>query len=468
LTNTTTLSLTITAAPPPTALPSVWTDADVGATGLAGSANYANGTFTVNGAGTSAWSTADSINFVYQPLSGDGSIVARVVSVNGAFTGGVMLRDSLNPNAMSIFVAYYSSEIYSNYRAATGAITNQSISSGTKSLPYWVKVVRTGSTFSSYSSLDGVNWAQFGISQIINMGQNVYVGLAASSGSTSTLATATFDSVSVNSTAAPAPVITSVSATTGTIGSQVVISGTGFAASQGGSMVTLNGALTTISAWSNTSLTITIPSGATSGPLLVAVAPSMNTSNPVTFTVTSQPLLTGWLDQDIGQVGVAGTATYANGTFTVNGAGTSAWSTADGIHFVYQPLSGDGTIVARVVSVNGAFTGGVMLRDSLNSNAMSIFVAYYGSQILSNYRTTTGGSTNQSVGGSATLPYWVKVVRSGSTLSGYSSADGVTWVQVGTSQTIVMGQNVYIGLAASSGSTSSLATATFDNVAHTP
>jgi hypothetical protein len=188
----------------------------------------------------------------------------------------------------------------------------------------------------------------------------------------------------------------------------------------------------------------------------------------VTFTVTSQPLLTGWLDQDIGQVGVAGTATFANGTFTVNGAGTSAWSTADGIHFVYQPLSGDGTIVARVVSVNGAFTGGVMLRDSLNPNAMSIFVAYYGSQILSNYRTTTGGSTNQSVGGSATLPYWVKVVRSGSTLSGYSSADGVTWVQVGTSQTIAMGQNVYIGLAASSGSTSSLATATFDNVAHTP
>jgi hypothetical protein len=370
---------------------------------------------------------------------------------------------------MSIFVAYYSSQILSNYRTTTGGTTSQA-SSGTTSLslPYWVKVVRSASTFSSFSSLDGVNWVQFGSTLTINMGQNVYVGLAVSSGSTSTLATATFDCVSLNSTAAPAPAITSVSATTGMIASQVVISGTGFGTPQGSSIVTLNGALVTINAWSNNSLTITIPSGATSGPLAVAVAPSMNTSNPVPFTVTSQPLPTGWLDQDLGQVGVAGSATFANGTFTVKGAGTSTWGTADGLHFVYQPLSGDGSIVARVVNVSASSTGGVMLRDSLNPNAMSIFVAYYGSKILSNYRTSTGGSTSQADGGAATLPYWVKVVRTGSTLSGYSSSDGATWVPVGASLTIPMGQNVYIGLGVSSGSTSTLATATFDNVAHTP
>jgi hypothetical protein len=194
----------------------------------------------------------------------------------------------------------------------------------------------------------------------------------------------------------------------------------------------------------------------------------MNTSNPVTFTVTSQPLPTGWLDQDIGQVGVAGSATYANGTFTVKGAGTAIWSTADGFHFAYQPLSGDGTIVARVVSVSPSSVGGVMVRETLNASATELFTTLYNQNIYMNYRTTTGGSTSQSVGGSAPLPYWVKVVRSGNTLSGYSSPDGVTWTQVGTSQTITMGQNVYIGLAVSSGSTSTLATATFDNVAKTP
>ena len=431
--------------------------------GLAGSASYANGTFTVKGAGTSAWSTADGINFMYQPLSGDGTIVARVLTVSSSSTGGVMIRDSLNPNAMSMFVAYFGSRIYSSYRTTTGGTTSQA-SSGIVSLPSWVKLVRSGSTFSSYSSLDGVNWAPFGTSQTINMGQNVYVGLGVSSGTTASLATATFDSVSINSTAAPAPVITGTSQTTGSVGSPVTISGTGFGTPQGGSMVTLNGAPVTINTWNNTSISITIPSGATSGPLVVCVAPTMNDSNPVTFTVTSQPLPAGWLDQDVGQVGVAGSATYTNGTFTVKGAGTSVWSTADGFHFAYQVLSGDGTIVARIVSVSPSSTGGVMIRETLNASSTEMFPSYYSSNAYMNYRTITGGTTSQAVGGGATLPYWVKVVRSGSTLSGYGSPDGVNWVQIGTSQTISMAQSVYVGLGASSGSTTTLATTTFDNV----
>jgi hypothetical protein len=69
--------------------------------------------------------------------------------------------------------------------------------------------------------------------------------------------------------------------------------------------------------------------------------------------------------------------------------------------------------------------------------------------------------------GSATLPYWIKLIRSGNVFTMYGSADGVNWVQLGSSQTISMAQNVYVGLAVSSRSTSSLATATFDNVALT-
>jgi len=73
-------------------------------------------------------------------------------------------------------------------------------------LPYWVKVVRSGSTFSGYNSLDGVNWTQVGTAQTINMAQNVYIGLAVSSddwasSNPPTLATATFDNVSISPTA---------------------------------------------------------------------------------------------------------------------------------------------------------------------------------------------------------------------------------------------------------------------------
>jgi len=143
-------------------------------------------------------------------LSGDGTIVARVLTVSPSSTGGIMIRDSLNANAMSIFESYFNSQMYSSYRTSTGGTTSQ-VSSATLSLPYWVKLVRSGSTFGTYTSLDGVNWTQFGTNQTIPMGQNIYVGLGVSSGNTASLATATFDSVSISSTAVPAPVITSIS-----------------------------------------------------------------------------------------------------------------------------------------------------------------------------------------------------------------------------------------------------------------
>jgi hypothetical protein len=65
-------------------------------------------------------------------------------------------------------------------------------------LPYWVKLVRSGSTFSSYASANGVNWVQVGSSRTISMSQNVYIGLAVSANNNSALATAIFDNVSVN------------------------------------------------------------------------------------------------------------------------------------------------------------------------------------------------------------------------------------------------------------------------------
>src|SRR6267154_463738 len=384
----------------------------------------------------------------------------------GAAQVGIMVRETLSAGANHVYVFDYSSSILMTERTSTGtSSTYQSVGSGTP--PNWMKLVRSGNVFSMYGSADGVNWVALGASQTVSMAQNVYVGLAVSNRTTSSLATATFDSVSVSSGAAPAPVITGVSATTGTIGSQVVISGSGFGASQGGSGVLLNGAAVTINTWSGTAITITIPAGATSGPLLVSVAPSMNDSNVVRFTVTSQPLPVSWLDQDVGSVGVAGSASYANGTFTVAGAGQGTMIiAADGFHFVYQPLAGDGTIVARVVSVQGSSAAqvGIMVRETLSAGANHVYVFDYSSSILMTERTSTGtSSTYQSVG-SGTPPNWMKLVRSGNVFSMYGSADGVNWVALGASQTVSMAQNVYVGLAVSNRTTSSLATATFDSV----
>ena len=80
---------------------------------------------------------------------------------------------------------------------------------------------------------------------------------------------------------------------------------------------------------------------------MVSVAPTMNDSNPIEFTVTSQPLPSGWLDGDVGAVVITGNSSYTNGTFTVNGAGSQNSSTSDAFHFVYQQVSGNGSIVAE-------------------------------------------------------------------------------------------------------------------------
>ncbi|HLB92045.1 MAG TPA: IPT/TIG domain-containing protein, partial [Terriglobales bacterium] len=236
-----------------------------------------------------------------------------------------------------------------------------------------------------------------------------------------------------------------------TIGSQVVISGSGFGDPQAASAVLLSDTPVTVNSWSATSITITIPTGATSGPLVVSVAPSMNDSNPVTFTVTSQPLPSPWLDRDIGQVPAAGSATFASGTFTVQGSGVLD-GTAEATHFVYEPLSGDGTIVARVVSVQGSGypQAGVMIQETTNdpgaSNAFTGYYGWYGGMVFMD-RTSTGASEGVQNYISQNVPYWVELVRSGDTFSSYVSADGVNWVQLGTSATITMAQNVYVGLA---------------------
>ena len=458
-------------------LPSTWLDQDVGYGGAFGSATYASstGTFAVNGAGVNAiGGTGDIFHFVYQPLSGDSTIVTRVTSLQAGTGGstrqaGIMIRETLTQgSAMAFLGCQGACSTQFIYRTATDANATTYSGPGV-TLPYWYKLVRSGSTFTAYMALDGVNWTQVGSSQTISMATNVYVGLAVDSVYIGGVSTGTFDNVSVSSGAVTAPVITSVSATTASVGSQVVITGTGFGSSQNGSAVFLNDFATTIVGWSDTSIVITIPTGATSGYLAVSVAPTMNTSNPVPFEVTAQPLPSPWLDQDIGSVGIAGNATYASGTFTVTAAGNGVGGTGDGIHFVYQPLSGDGTIVARLASFQQSSyaEAGVMIRETLSPGATMAFVGYQPANGSDNfkYRTTTGGTAGSTGVSTSSLPTWLMVIRSGNTFKVYTAPDGVNWTQVGSTQTINMATNVYVGLAVASSGNYFVATAGFDNVA---
>ncbi|HEX7260464.1 MAG TPA: hypothetical protein VF258_01500, partial [Luteolibacter sp.] len=186
-------------------------------------------------------------------------------------------------------------------------------------------------------------------------------------------------------------------------------------------------------------------------------------------SVTPFPL--PWQTLDIGATGLQGSAEYFGNAFTVKGAGTLA-ATSDNFRFVYQTLSGDGEMTARIKVPQNTGTGarfGVMIRDSLATNSAYAFMGIDGANSFNwQRRNSTGGSDYTYAGGSGTAPnLWVRVVRAGNMLRGYKSADGINWTIV-NSKSISMGTNIYIGLVDASGSTTTLNTAVIDNVAVTP
>ena len=196
-------------------------------------------------------------------------------------------------------------------------------------------------------------------------------------------------------------------------------------------------------------------------------------NNDVTTTSSAVNIIV-WGTSDIGSVGVAGSASYSGGTFTVSGAGAGVTSTADAFRYVYRQFSGNTTIVARVASATSATTAeraGVMMRQNLNANSIEASALYKPTSTYYVYflrRTSAGGSTSSTTSSTAAAPpYWVKVVRSSNTLSAFMSANGSSWTAVGSGTTVTMTDPIYVGLAVTSGSTSAAKTVTFDNVSIT-
>jgi hypothetical protein len=181
----------------------------------------------------------------------------------------------------------------------------------------------------------------------------------------------------------------------------------------------------------------------------------------------------GWSDADIGSPGSAGSATYNNGLWTVAGGGGDIWNNADQFNYVSTPLYSDGTLIARVTSLQNSDPGtgwskaGLMFRnDSTAGSANVTIVATAGQGVSFQWRSTAGGgSANQQVGG-ITTPIWLRLVRFGQTYTGSYSTDGINWVQV-SSQQIPLNSTLMAGLDVTAHNNSALNTATYTNVSLT-
>jgi len=166
------------------------------------------------------------------------------------------------------------------------------------------------------------------------------------------------------------------------------------------------------------------------------------------------------------------------GTYTMTASGTDIWVIngveADEFHFAYKMLTGAGSIIARVDSVentNDWAKAGVMIRETLDPDSAHAFACVTpASGVAAQARPSTGGTSVNTNQTGVAAPYWVKLERSISGLFTVShSANGSNWQPVtgATAQTIPMSANVYIGLALTSHDAALTCEAVFSNITTT-
>jgi regulation of enolase protein 1 (concanavalin A-like superfamily) len=464
-------------------LPSPWATRDIGSVGIPGSASYASGSFSVAGAGADIWSWDDSFRYVYQPLDGDGEIIARVVRMQNTNTwakAGVMIRESVGsgaPNAVVDLVPSGAIEFLARTTWGTATIVG---GTSTQAPPAWVKLTRNGDTFTASVSADGSDWQVVG-SQIVWMSRAVVVGLAVTSHDTSALNASVFDNVRVTagSSAQPPSAPTSPTPSSGDTGvamsaslSWSALGATSYDVSFG----TTNPPPQVATGLTTASYRPPSMAGNTRYFWRVVARNSRGTATGSVWSFTTEPPSNGgavpppWVAGDIGWVGLSGSAAYSSGTFTIDGSGADIWGRSDGFYYVHQPMSGDGQIVARVTNMDNthpAAKAGIMLRAGEDSGAAHVVLDVKpdgGIEFME--RQSQGDQTTYMGGASQSRPTWLKLVRAGSTVSGYVSANGSSWTQVG-STVISLGATPWAGLAVTSHDNGVLTTATFDSVAVT-
>jgi hypothetical protein len=176
-------------------------------------------------------------------------------------------------------------------------------------------------------------------------------------------------------------------------------------------------------------------------------------------------------------------SSYANGVWTVTGLGGDVWDDKnDDCQFVYQAMSGDCALVARVTSCqnrNISTKAGLMLRDNLATTVserawISITPTSTGTNQVQCRQagwTDNWGGTNRDVRSDNLppgMPYWLKIERRGGLINTYTSQDGTSWSAILSSYYGNLPSTVYIGLFITGATTATTTTtATFDHVAFT-
>ena len=148
--------------------------------------------------------------------------------------------------------------------------------------------------------------------------------------------------------------------------------------------------------------------------------------------------------------------------------GPGGEAVSDSFYFVRQPLAGNGSITVRITSLTGLLPSttsngtdthpglvpwakaGIILKESTqpgSAYAAMMATADHGVRMQDDYTNDTAGQPGAV---SAASPRWLRLTRSGDTITGYDSADGTHWTQVGAVDLAGLPSTVQVGLFAAS------------------
>jgi RHS repeat-associated protein len=176
-------------------------------------------------------------------------------------------------------------------------------------------------------------------------------------------------------------------------------------------------------------------------------------------TVLGAPALSGSFSDD------------GQGTVTLAAGGTDLWHGVDQGRYASATLTGDGAVVVRITSQTNTHVwakAGVMLRESLAANARTAALLLTpGNGVVFQRRSATGGDTVATTQAGIGGPLWLRLTRTGATITAERSADGLAWTLVGSDAGVGLptGTPIHVGLVVTSHTVAAVSTATFTNVA---
>lgn len=192
-----------------------WSGGDVGTVGLAGSHSGSGASFTVNGSGPDIFGAADGFYFLSQTYAGDAQLTARVSAQDPTDVwakAGVMVRAGTATGDVNAFTGTTPANgiTFQTRSASAGTTTGNTAGTAAFAAPYWLRLTRSGETFTCFRSTDGITWAQLGATTTVpGFPATAYAGVMLASADNAATTTATLDNLVLlkTGTAPLAPVV---------------------------------------------------------------------------------------------------------------------------------------------------------------------------------------------------------------------------------------------------------------------